>query len=284
MSTQAVFPSLVDVEWLAGNGGDARLRILDASWHLPGSGRDARAEFRQGHLPGAEFFDIDEISDRESLLPHMLPSEARFANAVAALGIDDDSGIVIYDTHGLFAAARAWWMFRVFGHDRVAILNGGLAAWKARGLPLEEGSPDSGSHGRFSARMDRRHVRILDDLRRNLESGREQVIDARAAGRFAGDDPEPRPGLRSGHIPGSVNVPFDSMIDVHTRKVLDRRQLQRVFAEIDQRPIVCTCGTGVSACSLAFGLHRLGRDDVAVYDGSWTEWGGCDDTPVETGP
>lgn len=278
----AGLPSLVDVDWLHEHLEHPRLRVLDASWHLPGSGRDGAAEFRAGHIPGAAFFDIDRIADPDSPLPHMLPSAKRFAAEVGALGVGSDAAVVVYDSHGLFSAARAWWMFRAFGHERVAILNGGLPAWRARGLPLETGAAAPGP-ARYRARLDPGAVRSLAALQANLETGAEQLVDARPAGRFAGDEPEPRPGLRRGHIPGASNVPFDRVTDPETRRMRPPEALRGLFAHLDQRPVVCSCGTGVTACVLAFALHRLGRDDVAVYDGSWAEWGGREDTPVATG-
>lgn len=283
MSGSPDFPSLVDADWLWRHSDAPDLRILDASWHLPGSGRDALAEYREAHVPGAGFLDIDRVADPDSPLPHMLPDAERFASEASALGIDNDSRVVIYDTHGLFGAARGWWMFNVFGHDRVAVLNGGLVAWRSQGLPLESGEPPAPAAATFKAHFQPRHVRNLAQVRANLDSRAERLIDARPPGRFAGRDPEPRPGLRAGHIPGAANVPFDSLIDPGTRRLLPPETLRRRLGSDDTRPVVCSCGTGVTACAVAFGLHRLGRDDVSVYDGSWTEWAGRDDTPVATG-
>lgn len=284
MMSAAGFSSLVDVDWLAAHREQPDVRVVDASWHLPGSGRDAAREFHEARIPGAAFFDIDRIADPDSDLPHMLPYPDRFAAEVGALGIDNDSRVVIYDSHGLFSAARAWWMFRVFGHERVAILDGGLPAWRERGLPLETGEAVAPVPAGFNARFDPDRVWSLEDVARNLETGAARVLDARPSDRFAGSAPEPRPGLRSGRIPGSLNVPFHRVTDPETGRVLTPEALQALFGDSDRRPVVCSCGTGVSACVLAFALHRLGREDVAVYDGSWTEWGGRDDTPVEAGP
>lgn len=277
------FSSLVDADWLAAHLDRPDLRVLDASWHLPGTGRDAAEEFRQAHIPGAAFFDIDRVVDPESPLPHTLPDADRFAAMIGELGIDNESVVVVYDSHGLFSAARAWWMLRVFGHDRVAILDGGLPAWRARELPLASGQA-APAPATFVARLDPERVWSLDDVARNLETGTARLIDARPAGRFAGTDPEPRPGLRSGHIPGSHNVPFDRITDPATKRVLPADELRTLLDDRDERPVVCSCGSGVSACVLAFALHRLGREDVAVYDGSWSEWGGREDTPIESGP
>lgn len=277
------FPSLVDTDWLRHRLGDQSLRILDASWHLPGTGRDGLAEYRDAHVPGARFLDIDRVADVDSDLPHMLPDAEYFAAEMASLGVGNDSRVVVYDTHGLFGAARGWWMLRVFGHDRVAILDGGLTAWRAAGLPLASGENPAPSGTRFEAGFRPQMVRDLQQVRANLDTRTERLIDARPAGRFAGEQPEPRAGLRGGHVPGAENIPFDRLIDPETRRVRAPEALRDLFGQSDRRPVVCSCGTGVTACALAFGLYRIDREDVAVYDGSWTEWGGRDDTPVATG-
>jgi len=258
--------------------------VLDASYYLPNEGRDTTAEFLAGHIPGAAFFDIDQIADADNPLPHMLPSAEQFTRRVGALGIANDHHVVVYDTAGLFSAARAWWMFRVFGHDRVSVLSGGMPKWLAEGRPTEGGDATPAA-AEFTARFRPGMVRSVEDMRANLESGAAQVLDARGAGRFAGTEPELRPGLRSGHIPGSRNLPYPRLVDSTTKAVLDPAALGARFAAagIDLgRPVITTCGSGVTACALALGLHLLGHEDVAVYDGSWTEWGGRDDTPVET--
>lgn len=275
--------SLVDPDWLANHLGESGLRVVDASWHLPNSGRDAASEYRAAHIPGAVFFDIDRIADTDSALPHMLPDVDHFAQAVGRLGIDNDTTVVVYDSLGLFSAARAWWMFRAFGHDRVAILDGGLPAWRDRGLPLEAGVVDP-APARFVAEFDSASVWALGDVRRNLETGRAMLIDARSPERFAGIAPEPRPGLPSGHIPGSLNVPFNAVTDPDTGRVRPPCELGALFDDPGDRPVVCSCGTGVTACVLAFALHRLGHDSVAVYDGSWTEWASHGGLPIDTGP
>lgn len=284
MSEPERFPSLQAAEWLWRHAAEPDLHVLDASWHLPGSGRDARAEYHEAHIPGAAFFDIDHIADPDSDLPHMLPSAQRFAAEVGALGVGDASRVVIYDSHGLFGAARAWWMFRAFGHDRVAILDGGLARWRALGLPLEQGAPAPPQPATFTARPQPQRVRSLEQVRKGLEQRQIQLLDARPRGRFLGTDPEPRPGLPSGHIPGARNLPFQHLVDPTTHRLRGDDELVELFGGLDDRPVVCSCGTGVTACALAFGLHRLGRDDVAVYDGSWTEWAGRPELPLETGP
>lgn len=276
-------PSLVSVDWLEQRLREPGVRAVDASWHLPTSGRHAGEEFLAAHVPAAVFLDIDRVADTGSDLPHMLPEPARFAEAVGRLGIDNDTDVVVYDTLGLFSAARAWWMFRVFGHDRVAVLDGGLPAWRERRLPLEAG-PARPAPARFEAATPGAAVWSMADVRRNLDSAEALILDARPPGRFAGDEPEPRAGVPAGHIPGSRNVPFSAVLDPGSGRMQPAERLREVFRAIDERPVVCSCGTGVSACVLAFALHRLGRDDVAVYDGSWTEWAGDPDNPVNTGP
>jgi len=278
--------ALVSTEWLAENLGAPDLRVVDASYYLPGEGLDPRQEFEAQHIPGAVFFDIDAIKDPASELPHMVPPPHIFSSKVRKLGLGDGLRLVIYDQRGLFSAPRVWWTFRYFGHDDVAVLDGGLPKWLNEGRPVEEGEAHP-EERHFTPRMNSFLLRDRGQLMANLASKAEQVLDARSSARFEGGAPEPRQGLRSGHIPGSRNLPFTDLIDPQRQTLLDSDALQARFAAagIDlHRPVVTTCGSGVTAAVLALGLHRVGHRDVAVYDGSWSEWGLTADTPVETGP
>jgi thiosulfate/3-mercaptopyruvate sulfurtransferase len=273
---------VVSTDWLAAHLGEPGLRVIDATWYMPHLGRDARVEFAERHVPGAVFFDIDAIADHTTSLPHMLPGAPAFAAAVGALGIGDGDRVVAYGAKGFIASARAWWMFRVFGHDDVAVLDGGLPRWRAEGRPLEAGAP-SPSPRAFTAKLRPELVADLAAVRANLERPRAQIVDARSAGRFAGTEPEPRPGLRGGHIPGSLSLPYDAVVAADGT-LLPAEEIRRRFAVagVDPGgPVTATCGSGVSAAVLALGLFRAGNRDAAVYDGSWTEWGGRDDTPIE---
>jgi len=273
---------LVTTEWLAKELGAPDLRVLDGTWHMPQLKRDPRAEFAQAHIPGAAFFDIDAIADHATSLPHMLPDAATFARAVGALGIGSGDRVVVYDVRGVISAARVWWTFRAFGHDAVAVLDGGLRKWRAEGRPVESGMPAAPARA-FKATARPELVRDLDAVRANITSRAAQVLDARSAGRFAGTEPEPRAGLRGGHIPGSLNLPYDSLYrpDGTLQSPAElRAALQGAGVDL-ARPVVTTCGSGVTASVLALALYLVGRRDVAVYDGSWSEWGGRPDTPVE---
>jgi len=274
--------ALVSTDWLAAHLRDADLRVLDGSWHMPQAKRDPRAEFLAAHLPGAVFFDIDAIADHGTALPHMLPTAEAFAEAVGALGVGAGDRVVVYDTRGVVSAARVWWTFRAFGHEAVAVLDGGLPKWKAENRPLESGEPKPARRA-FRAIAQPARVRDLSAMRDNVATRREQVLDARSAGRFAATEPEPRAGLRGGHIPGSLNLPSDTLLRPDGT-LLSAGELRKRFeaAGVDfTRPVATTCGSGITASVLAFALHLLGHPKVAVYDGSWTEWGGRTDTPVE---
>lgn len=273
---------LVSTEWLAAHLGEPDLRVVDATFYLPHLKRDARAEFEQAHLPGAVFFDVEAISDHADPLPHMLPDAAGFAEAVGALGIGAGDRVVVYGGRGLIGSARAWWMFRAFGHDRVAVLDGGSAKWKKEGRPLETGAPAPAPR-RFTAALHKELVADLARVRATLERGDAQIIDARSRGRFAATEPEIRPGIRGGHIPGSLNLPYNELFTGEDDVLRPDADVRGAFqtAGLDLgRPVVATCGSGVSAAVLALAMYRLGRRDAAVYDGSWTEWGGRADTPV----
>jgi thiosulfate/3-mercaptopyruvate sulfurtransferase len=276
---------VVDTDWLAAHLGAPDLLVLDGSWHLPTSGRDARAEYAAEHIPGSLFFDIDEISDEKSPLPHMLPSTVKFASRVKKMGIGDGMGIVVYDTAGLYSAARVWWTFRVMGHADVAVLNGGLKKWKAEGRPVSSEPPPARTPRHFTPRFYASLVRDLDDMKALLANGAAQIADARGAGRFSGSEPEPRPGLRSGHMPGARNVPYTMLLnDDGTLKTAG--ELREVFQArgVDpMKPVVTTCGSGVTAAILSLGLALLGQPEAGLYDGSWAEWGQDNGLPVKTG-
>ena len=279
--------ALVSTEWLAEHLTAPDVRIVDGSYYLPHEGLDPRAEFEAHHIPGAVFFDIDEIADTSVDLPHMLPPPEKFSSRVRKLGLGDGVRIVAYDQRGLFSAARVWWTFRLFGHDDVVVLDGGLVKWMAEGRPVEDG-PARPTERHFTARTNSLMVRERDQVEANLKSGREQLLDARSRGRFEGSEPEPRPGLRGGHIPGSRNLPFTDLLNRETQTLLPAKALGERFAAagIDmKRPVITTCGSGLTAAVLALGLHVAGHKDVALYDGSWTEWGDPEsDLPVATGP
>jgi thiosulfate/3-mercaptopyruvate sulfurtransferase len=278
-STMPLLPPdpLVSTTWLAEHLGRPGLVVLDTSWYLPTSGRDARAEYRSGHIPGAVFFDLDAASDTRTTLPHMLPSAAEFGRYAGSLGVGEDAAVVVYDGSGTnLSAARAWWMFRVFGHPAVRVLDGGLGAWRREGRPLESGDivlPP----GVFAATLDPTAVRSREEVQLALATGAAQVVDLRPAGRFVGKDPEPRPGLPSGHMPGARSLPYTELVRPDGIMLppdeLERRLLG---AGVDPgRPVIASCGSGTSACNLLLALERLGHGGGAVYDGSWTEWAGA---------
>lgn len=276
--------TLVSTEWLAAHLDDPDLRILDASWHMPAAGRDARAEYAAAHLPGAQFFDIDAVADPDTDLPHMLPTPEAFALAIAALGIGDGDQVVIYDDAATRSAARGWWTFRAMGHDRVAVLDGGLAKWRAEGRALTDAAP-AAPEAQPGAQLQPALVRDAAQVAEASASGSAQIIDARAADRFRGDAPEPRPGLTSGHMPGARNLPFGQLYNPDgTMK--DESALRAAFevAGVDlSRPAITSCGSGITAASLSLALERLGHRNHALYDGSWAEWGALPDVKTATG-
>lgn len=276
--------SLVSTEWLSQHMSAPDLRIVDASWYLPVENRDPKAEFAANHIPGAVFFDIDEIADLDNPLPHMIPSPEKFSSRLRKLGLGDGNRIVVYDGSGIRSAARAWWMIRLFGHDEVSILDGGLPKWTAEGRPSED-LPNLQRERHFTSRINNIMVREKSQLRKNIESAKEQVLDARSKGRFEGVDPEPREGLRSGHIPGSLNLPFNQLLN-ENGTLLSAEKLETAFkaAGVDlSKPVITSCGSGITACVLAFGLHMIGHRRVSVYDGSWTEWGLDHTMPISSG-
>jgi thiosulfate/3-mercaptopyruvate sulfurtransferase len=277
---------IVDTAWLADHLLMPGLVVLDGSWHLPTANRDPKAEYLAGHIPGALFFDIDDLSDEKSNLPHMLPSTIKFASRMKKMGIGDGMRIIVYDSQGLFSAARVWWTFRAMGHEDVAVLDGGLKKWQAEGRELEDGPPAKRFERHFTPRRNAGLIRDIDDVREIVAKKHVQLVDARSAGRFAGTDPEPRPGIRGGHIPGSRNVPASHVLNADGT-LKSRDQLLAIFqaAGIDPRaPVVTTCGSGVTASILSLALAVVGQTHAAVYDGSWTEWGAGDQTPVASGP
>lgn len=275
MPPDALPGALVSSTWLATHLGEPGLVVVDASWYLPAAARDARAEHAAGHIPGAVFWDLDALSDPGAALPHMLPRPAELAAGIAELGIGDGDRVVVYDGSGVnLSAPRVWWTLRVLGHDAVAVLDGGSQGWRAEGRALEAGvvrRPTARFTGRFNGAL----VRSETDVLATLESGAAQLLDARSRGRFQGIEAEPRPGLRGGHIPGARNLPFNELVGPDSR-LLPLEEVRRRFAAagVDlERPVVCSCGSGVTACALALGLELLGHREYAVYDGSWTEWG-----------
>lgn len=278
--------SLVSVQWLAKHLSAPDIRVVDGSWKMPGATPSAREDYEAAHIPDAVFFDIDEIADGDTTLPHMLPSPEKFSAKVRDLGLGDGNRIIVYDGAGLMSAARVWWTFRVFGHNDAAILDGGLPKWLAEGQPVNS-EPPMPRRRHFSAHLNTVLVRDKSQILANLQTRREQILDARPQARFEGTADEPRPGLRRGHIPGSLNLPHASLLDPETKTLLPPERLKALFigAGLDLgRPVVVSCGSGVTACVLALGLTLIGKKDVAVYDGSWAEWGLPGDWPVETGP
>ena len=276
--------TLVTTAWLAAHLKNPDLRILDASWYLPDMNRDAKAEYAAAHIPGARYFDIDDISDRRSELPHMLPSTEKFMSRLRAMGVGDGHQIVVYDGLGVFSAARVWWMLRVMGKTDVAVLDGGLPTWKAEGRPLTDDEPLIRDRHMTVTRQNHL-VKDVTQVARASKLGDYAIVDARAPERFRGDAPEPREGLRAGHIPGSRNVFFRTLLN-SDGTLKNAAKIRAAFdaAGVDlSKPVITTCGSGVTASILALALERLGKHDYAVYDGSWSEWGMYADLPIATG-
>lgn len=282
--THAADPA-VSAAWLAERLDAPDIRVIDATWFLPNDPRNAKALYAESRIPGAVFFDIDDIADRETDLPHMLPRPEQFASRMRKLGIGDGSRVVVYDRQGIFSSARVWWTFRAMGHDDVAVLDGGFPAWERGGHPIEEGSPPPPKERHFTARLRTDLVRDLSDMQRIVAAGKTPVFDARPAPRFHGEAPEPRPGLKSGHMPGARNVPSGSLVD-ENGMLRSRQDLERIFHDAGAgatQGAVCSCGSGITAAVIALALARLGRWDASVYDGAWAEWGARDDTAIVAG-
>ena len=273
----------VSTNWLTEQLGAPDLAIIDASFFMPAENRDAKAEYLAGHIPGAVFFDIDAIADPTTLLPHMLPTPEDFAAAAGKLGLSESMRIIVYDASGLVGAARVWWTLRLFGADNVTILDGGLQQWLKEGRPLELGWREPEPRI-FTPRFNRAGIVAAYDVLKASEANSAQIVDARSAARFTGEAPEPRPGLRSGHIPGGRSVPWNKVAE--NSRIKSASEVKSAFAEagVDlERPIITTCGSGVTAAILLLALETIGKSDVALYDGSWSEWGGRSDLPVAVG-
>jgi thiosulfate/3-mercaptopyruvate sulfurtransferase len=275
--------ALVSTDWLQTHLDAPDVRTVDATWFLPGGDRDARAEYEAGHIPGAVFFDLDAVCEPKDLHPHMVPSAAKFSSRVRKLGLGDGNRIVVYDGNRFFASARVWWMFRYMGHADVMVLDGGLERWRAEGRPLTD-LPTRPQERHFTVRQNSLLLRELDQMRANLTTRREQVLDARSPGRFHAREPEPRPGLRSGHIPGAANLHYAQLLakDGTLKPAGELRALLGAAGVDPARPVVTSCGSGVSAALINLALFELGARNSALYDGSWAEWGAQADTPIAT--
>jgi thiosulfate/3-mercaptopyruvate sulfurtransferase len=277
---------LVSTEWLAEHLKDAKVKLLDATFKLPGMLPLPKDDYLAAHIPGAVYFDVDAVSDHSNPLPHMFPSAEQFGRDVGALGISNSDTVVVYDAGGWVAAPRVWWMFLSYGHRDIRILNGGLKKWRAEGRAVETGEVTA-KPASFNASYDEKRVRSIEAMIANVASRAEQVIDARAADRFEGRAVEPRPGIRAGHIPGALNLPYNNLFDASSGTMKPLEELKKAFAGagVDTtKPIVTSCGSGVSAAVLTLALYRLGVEDTALYDGSWSEWGKADGPPIATGP
>ena len=276
--------TLVSTDWLAAHLKDPDLRVLDGTWFMPAEGRDARAEYEAAHIPGARFFDIEDISDARSDLPHMAPPVEKFMSKLRAMGVGDGHQVVVYDAKGLFSAARVWWLFRLMGQENIAVLDGGFPKWQAEGRPVEDMPPIIRDR-HMTVRRQNHMVKDVTQVSAASKLGDYEILDARSAGRFRGEAPEPRAGLRPGHIPGSKNVPYTDLLNADmTMKYPDG--LRAVFAAAGvnmAKPVITSCGSGVTAAVINLALERIGKTDHALYDGSWTEWGAFPTMPVATG-
>ncbi len=273
---------LVETDWLEKHLDAPDVIVLDGNWYLPNDPRNPYEEHLQARIPGAVFFDIDMISDKSSSLPHMLPSPEQFSSQMRKMGIGDGMRVIVYDAHGMFSAARVWWTFRAMGNEDVAVLNGGLAKWTSEGRPHEDGPPSARGVRHYTSRRNANLIRDRDEILKMSADGSEQIVDARAANRFRGEAPEPREGLRSGHIPGSLNLPYPELLNADGT-LKSAEDLKRVFetAGVDlTRPVANTCGSGVTASIVALALAILGHRHVSVYDGSWSEWGADENLPI----
>jgi thiosulfate/3-mercaptopyruvate sulfurtransferase len=282
--TDSPLPPLLSAAWLTQHLPEPALVVFDATWFMPSEQKDARAEYRRMHLPGARFFDIDTVADTDTSLPHMVPSAGRFARLMDELGLRNDDHVVLYDQKGLYSAARGWWLLRLFGHERVSVLDGGLPAWRAVGGAVESGEVKWASTT-YRPALRTELWRGLGDLKANLSTQAELVLDARSAARFAACVPEPRPGLAGGHIPGSRSLPYEQLLNAD-QTMKSPAQLRTVFAEAGvraDRPVITSCGSGLTAAILSLGLAVAGLPTGALYDGSWSEWGSLEDTPKATG-
>ena len=276
--------ALVSTEWLAQHLSAPDVRVVDASWYLPAMNRDPKKEYAAAHVPGAVFFDLDEVCDLDSPYPHMLPNPVKFASRMQKLGLGDGNRIVVYDGFPMMSAPRLWWMLRYFGHHDVAVLDGGLRKWMGEGRPIED-LPPMPRQRHFTPRINATLLRDVAQVKAALGSG-QQVVDVRSPGRFKGSEPEPRPGLRQGHMPGALNLPWGELIDAKSGTMLPAEALKARIAAagIDlNRPVTSSCGSGVTACVLALALHLVGAKNAAVYDGSWAEWGARADTDIVQG-